>query len=236
MSSSLRRGVVAATVIALSTLSLGACGAGFNAQTQDVRPSSASVSVDNIKIENIVVITPEEGEGPAVVSARIFNSGTEDETLRSLTVEGAGDVELTPAEGGKLVVPAGGSLMLGGEGNAMAVVNDPKDVADGNEQRVSFVLSETGKLSTWALVVPATRQYADWGPTPQAAPADDKSGDEKSGDDNREDAGQDGNAGDQDGAAGDNAEGQQDAQGAEGAEGAENQDGAAEGAEATPSS
>ncbi|MBB1244834.1 DUF461 domain-containing protein [Streptomyces durbertensis] len=235
MSSSLRRGVVAATVIALSTLSLGACGAGFNAQTNEVRPSSASVSVDNIKIQNIVVITPEEGEGPAAVTARIFNGGNEDETLRSITVEGAGDIELTPAEGGELVVPAGGSLMLGGEGNASAVVSDPKDIADGNEQRVTFELSETGKLSTYALVVPATRQYADWGPTPQASPADEKSGD-KAGEDGRQDetgegAGQDGeqDAG-QDGNAGDGAESQQDAQGAEG------QEGAGEDAEATPGS
>ncbi|MBU7597129.1 copper chaperone PCu(A)C [Streptomyces sp. P38-E01] len=181
MSSSLRRGAVAASVIALSTLSLGACGAGFDAQTSGVRPDNASVSVDDIKIQNINVVTSEESGSPVAVTARIFNDGNKDEKLTSITVRGAGKVELEPADKGDLVVPAGGSLKLGGEGNASAQIADASGITEGNAQSVSFKLSETGSLSADATVVPAGGQYADWGPTPPASPSPSEDGQESPG-------------------------------------------------------
>ena len=171
MSSSLRRGAVAASVIALSTLSLGACGAGFDAQTSGVRPDNASVTVDDIKIQNVNIVTSQDGAGPAAVTGRLFNDGKKDETLTAIKIKGGSAVELSPAKGGKLVVPAGGSLKLGGEGNAAAFVADGSDITDGNVQSVSFELSETGSLSLDATVVPDSGAYADWGPTPPAAPS-----------------------------------------------------------------
>lgn len=171
MSSSLRRGAVAASVIALSTLSLGACGAGFDAQTSGVRPDNASVTVDDIKIQNVNIVTSQDGDGPAAVTGRLFNDGKKDETLTAIKIKGGSTVELSPAKGGKLVVPAGGSLKLGGEGNAAAFVADASDITDGNSQSVSFELSETGNLSLDATVVPDSGDYAEWGPTPPAAPS-----------------------------------------------------------------
>lgn len=170
MSSSIRRGALAAAALAFSIASLAACSAGSNAQTLQVKPDNAATSVGDIKIQNAVVVTQPgtEAKGPAVVSATLFNAATTDQTLDSITVEGAGDAEITPVKGkgGKVVVPAGGSVILGGEGNASAVLADAGDtVKDGNAQKVTFTFSETGGVSLRAFVVPAEHYFEKWGPT-----------------------------------------------------------------------
>ena len=97
MSSSLRRGALAAAAIAFSIASLAACAAGNNAQTLEIKPDNAATSVGDIKIQNAIVVTQlgTETKGPAVVSATIFNAASTDQTLDSVTVEGADTVELT---------------------------------------------------------------------------------------------------------------------------------------------
>ncbi|WP_338897522.1 copper chaperone PCu(A)C [Streptomyces sp. TG1A-60] len=172
MSSSLRRGALAAAALAFSIASLAACSAGNNAQTLQVRPDNAATTVGDIKIQNAIVITQPgtAAKGPAVVSATLFNGSTTDQTLESVTVEGAGTAEITPAEGegkgGKVVVPAGGSVILGGENNASAVLADVTEaVKDGNAQQVTFDFSETGEVGLRAFVVPAEHYFEKWGPT-----------------------------------------------------------------------
>ncbi|BFO22622.1 lipoprotein [Streptomyces sp. KM77-8] len=169
MSSSLRRGALAAAAIAFSIASLSACAAGHNAQSLQVQPDNAATTVGDIKIQNAVVITqPDlESTGPAVVSATLFNSGDTDQTLDSVTLPGTGKTAaLTPAEGGSLTVPAGGSLILGGKGNAAAVLPSSREsVRDGNAQKVTFAFSETGDVSLRAFVVPAESFYEEWGPS-----------------------------------------------------------------------
>ncbi|MGA5188119.1 DUF461 domain-containing protein [Streptomyces griseoincarnatus] len=169
MSSSLRRGALAAAAIAISIASLSACAAGNNAQTLQIQPDNASTTVGDIQVQNATVITqPDlESTGPAVISAALFNSGAEDQTLESVTVPGTGKTaELSPAEGGDLVVPAGGSLILGGEGNASAVLPSSREaVQDGNAQKITFTFSETGEVSLRAIVFPAERFFESWGPS-----------------------------------------------------------------------
>lgn len=169
MSSSLRRGALAAAAIAISLASLSACAAGNNAQTLQIKPDNAATTVGDIKVQNATVITqPDlESTGPAVVSATLFNSGDKDQTLESVTVPGTGKTaELSPAKGGELVVPAGGSLILGGEGNASAVLPSSREaVQDGNAQKITFTFSETGDVSLRALVVPAEHFFKGWGPS-----------------------------------------------------------------------
>ncbi|MFE2279493.1 DUF461 domain-containing protein [Streptomyces sp. NPDC059454] len=173
MSSSLRRGALAAAAIAFSIASLSACAAGNNAQSLQIQPDNASTTVGDIKVQNAVVITqPDlESTGPAVVSATLFNEGRTDQTLESVTVPGTGKTaELTPAEGGSLTVPAGGSLILGGEGNASAVLPSSREaVRDGNAQKVTFTFSKTGDVSLRAIVFPAEHFFESWGPTEAAA-------------------------------------------------------------------
>ncbi|MCZ9342805.1 DUF461 domain-containing protein, partial [Streptomyces sp. TRM76130] len=168
MSSSLRRGALAAAAIAFSIASLAACGAGNNAQTLQVRPDHAATTVGDIKIQNAIVITQPDPEstGPAAVSATLFNEGSTDQTLESIRVDGTdGTAELKPAEGEKMTVPAGGSLIIGGENNAAAVLPDGDTVQDGDAQKVTFTLSETGEVSLEALVVPAESYFTGWGPS-----------------------------------------------------------------------
>ncbi|MDX2544908.1 DUF461 domain-containing protein [Streptomyces sp. WI04-05B] len=172
MSSSLRRGALAASALAFSVATLAGCAAGNDAQTLEVKPDNAAMTVGDIKLQNVVVITPSELEstGPAAVSATVFNNGSTAQTLESITVPGTGKTaELKPAEGGSLSIPAHSSLVIGGENNASAVLpNSREAVQDGNAQKVTFTFSKTGDVSLRAFVVPAAGYYSSWGPT--AAP------------------------------------------------------------------
>ncbi|MFC4471808.1 DUF461 domain-containing protein [Streptomyces xiangluensis] len=175
MSSSLRRGALAAAAIAFSIASLAACGAGSNAQSLEIKPDNAATSVGDIQIQNAVVITQPDPEstGPTAISATLFNNGNSDETLESIRLAGIEDpVTLRPAEGsGPITVPADGSVILGGKNNASAVLNGSREaLEDGDAQQVTFTFSETGQVKLRAFVVPAEGYYAEWGPseTPQA--------------------------------------------------------------------
>ncbi|MFF4837256.1 DUF461 domain-containing protein [Streptomyces sp. NPDC001315] len=169
MSSSLRRGALAASAIAFSIASLAACGAGNNSQTLEIKPDNAATSVGDIKIQNALVITQPstESTGPAVISATLFNSGTTAQTLDSISVEGDGNADLSPAKGkGELTIPAGGSVILGGKDNAAAVLSNPGDsVQGGNAQKITFTFSKTGAVSLRAFVVPAESYFSKWGPS-----------------------------------------------------------------------
>ncbi|MBL3667410.1 copper chaperone PCu(A)C [Streptomyces sp. M2CJ-2] len=195
MSSSLRRGAIAAAAIAFSVASLSACTSGNNAQSLQIQPDNAATTVGDIKVQNAIVVTQPDREstGPAVVAATLFNEGRTDQTLESITLPGTGKtVELTPAKGGSLTVPAGGSLIIGGPGNASAVLPSSREaVQDGNAQPVTFTFSKTGDVSLRAFVHPAESFFSEWGPSeipaapgapaePSAeasdAPADDASG------------------------------------------------------------
>jgi len=175
VSSSLRRGALAASAIAFSIASLAACGAGNDSQTLQVKPDNAATSVGDIQIQNAIIITQPDPKatGPAVVSARLFNQGSTDETLQSVTVPGTSDtVKLTPAKGQSLTVPAHGSLMLGGPGNASAEIPGGRgSVQDGSAQQVTFTFSKAGAVSLRAFVVPATSYFDKWGPSQIPSPA-----------------------------------------------------------------
>ncbi|MGW1616853.1 DUF461 domain-containing protein [Streptomyces sp. NPDC002285] len=169
MSSSLRRGALAAAAITFSIAALSACAAGNNAQTLEIKPDNAATSVGDIKIQNAIVITqPDlESTGPAAISATLFNSGSSAQTLDSIKVDGtAKNAELKPAKGGSLTIPAGGSLIIGGKDNAAAVLPSSREaIQDGNAQRITFTFSKTGDVSLRAFVVPAESFFESWGPS-----------------------------------------------------------------------
>ena len=170
MSSSLRRGALAASAIVFSIASLAACAAGNDSQTLEVKPDNAATSVGDIKLQNVLVITqPDlESTGPAVISATVFNTGDKPQTLDSITVDGTDkSAELAPAKGkGKLTIPAGGSVVIGGKNNASAVLSSSREaVQDGNAQKITFTFSRTGAVTLRAFVVPAESYFSKWGPT-----------------------------------------------------------------------
>ncbi|MET9802952.1 DUF461 domain-containing protein [Streptomyces sp. NPDC006368] len=169
MSRSLRRGVLAASAIVFSIASLSACGAGNDAQTLQIRPDNAATTVGDIRIQNAAVITQEKpgGEGPAVVSAMIFNNGNKAQTLEGIQLPGSdATVKLSPAKGsGPITVPANGSVLLGGEGNPSAFIEKGAAAGNGDVREVVFQLSETGDVKLGALVHPASGYYAGYGPS-----------------------------------------------------------------------
>lgn len=175
MSSSLRRGVLAAA-LALSIAPLAACGAGNSPQTHEVRPDNAATTVGDIQVQNAVILTEKAGSGPATVSARIFNNGNGDQTLQSLKVGDALTATLSGASSGKdVTVPAHGSVLLGGAGNpAATIAGSAEALKDGDFQRIVLTFSATGEVALSASVLPATGYYAQYGPTstpsPTAAP------------------------------------------------------------------
>jgi hypothetical protein len=167
---SLRRGALAAAAIAFSIGTLSACGAGTQAQTLQVKPDNAATAVGDIAIQNATIITQPDRQstGPAVVTGTLFNNGTTAQTLDSITVAGTGkEAEIKPAKGsGPLTIPAGGSVILGGKGNASAVLPSSREaVQDGNAQQVTFTFSETGDVKLRAFVVPAESFFTEWGPS-----------------------------------------------------------------------
>ncbi|MEV7726650.1 DUF461 domain-containing protein [Streptomyces sp. NPDC087917] len=178
MSRSLRRGALAASAVVFSLASLAACGAGTDAQTLEIKPDNAAVTKGDIKVQNALVITQgEKGKkGPASVSATVFNAGAAPQTLDGITLPGGkSKVLLKGAEGsGKVTVPAGGSVVIGGKGNASAVIEGGSAAVEpGNAQEVVFQLSRAGDVALAAYVVPSTGMYAGFGPTeaPAAAPS-----------------------------------------------------------------
>ncbi len=177
MSRSLRRGVLAATVLSLSIATLSACGAGNDAQTLQVKPDNAATSAGDIKIQNASVVTQPEldAKGPAVVTATLFNNGSKDQKLTGIAVDGTGQsAKLTPAGGGSgsITVPAGGSVVIGGADNASAVLASGREaVQDGNVQNLTFDFSSTGKVKIAAFVVPAKSYFEGYGPSQVPQPS-----------------------------------------------------------------
>jgi hypothetical protein len=170
VSSSLRRGAPAAAVIAFSIASLAACGAGSDAQTLEVKPDNAAVKVGDIKVQNALIVTQPDvnATGPAVVSATLFNNGDTAQTVDSIALPNVNaTAQVKPAKGGgKLVVPAHGSVVIGGKGNASAVLpNGREAVQDGAVRKVTFTFSKTGDVSLQAFVVPAKSYFEQWGPS-----------------------------------------------------------------------
>ncbi|MCC3769785.1 DUF461 domain-containing protein [Streptomyces sp. UNOC14_S4] len=179
MSSSLRRGALAASVLVLSIASLSACAAGNKAQTLEVKPDNAATTVGDIRLQNMNVITqPDlESKGPAVITGKLFNNGRKDQTLKAITIAGKNTaVKITPAGGsGKLVVPAGGAVVFGGKGNASAVVENAREaLKDGTAQKLTFDFSDTGEVGIAAFVVPAKSFFKEWGPESEAPAASSK--------------------------------------------------------------
>ena len=170
MSSSLRRGALAAAAIAFSIASLAACGAGGDAQTLEVKPDNAAAKVGNLKVQNVLIITQPDlqSTGPAAIAATLFNNGGTAQTLDSITLPGTGKTaELKPAKGrGPLTVPAHGSLVIGGKGNASASLPSSREaVQDGNAQKITFTFSQTGAVTLRAFVVPSDSYFKKWGPS-----------------------------------------------------------------------
>ena len=167
MSRSLRRGAVAALIIATAPI-LAACAAGDNAASLEVRPDNAATSISTgqsqLKLNNIVVVTGADGLAPAGVTVNIANNGPQADTLTGVTVNGVPAV-LT----GDMTVKSQDALLLGAPGNPSAVV-PTLDATPGQNTTVAFTFSTAGSVQVLALVSDGTGQYASYAPSPTPTP------------------------------------------------------------------
>ncbi|WP_035800493.1 hypothetical protein [Kitasatospora mediocidica] len=175
MSRSLRRGGSAALVLALAAISLSACADGSSPDTLKVKPDTPATSIGNdLKLNNIVVVTGQmqaSGQpGPARVTVNISNTGSAPETLQSLTVAD-GTATFADAKGATIpgiVIPAGGAVLLGGDGQPSAQVSSVA-LAIGGYAPTDFSFEKAGKVDVQAQVNSAAGIYASFGPaTPSA--------------------------------------------------------------------
>ncbi|MDI5969512.1 hypothetical protein POF50_009180 [Streptomyces sp. SL13] len=174
MSSSLRRGVLAA-VITLSIAPLAAaCGVGQDPQSLEVKPDSVATTVGDIEIQNAFIITEPQGSGAAVFTGRVFNNSTSAQQLTSITVQGsAAQAKLTGADGkaGPITIPANGSVALGGKGNPVAELSGSQGLDVGGFQKAVLDFSSTGQVTVDPAVVPAEHYFAPYGPSVEATPS-----------------------------------------------------------------
>ncbi|AUG78062.1 hypothetical protein CFP65_3260 [Kitasatospora sp. MMS16-BH015] len=174
MSRSLRRGALAAIVLA-AIVPLSACAAGNTPDTLQVKPDNAATSIGNtLKLNNIVVVTKAdavaEQPGPANVTVNISNQGSTPETLKSIALGGGASATFTDAKGAtvpEIVIPAGGSVLLGGPDQPEAHLATAA-VKVGGFTDATFTFGTAGKVTSAAQVYSAKGPWEAFGPA--AAP------------------------------------------------------------------
>ncbi|MDH6135363.1 copper(I)-binding protein [Kitasatospora sp. MAA4] len=177
MSRSLRRGGSAALVLALAAISLSACADGPSPDTAKVKPDTPATSIGNdLKLNNIVVVTgamQASGQpGPANVTVNISNTGSAPETLQSLTVAN-GTATFADAKGATIpgiVIPAGGAVLVGGDGQPTAQLSSVT-LNVGGFAPADFAFDKAGKVDVQAQVNSAAGAYASFGPASPSASA-----------------------------------------------------------------
>lgn len=189
MSRSLRRGSIAA-VAAIAIASLSSCASGNAPDTLQIKPDNAAATIGtNLRLNNIVVVTPVKSSGDytgaANVVANIANTGSTPAELKTIVL-GGGNATFTDASGASvpsLVIPAGGSVILGGKGNPTATVSSA-NVKVGGFAKTAFGIRENKEdqssqvqtVTADASVVPDSdlkdkNLYQGYGPTASASPA-----------------------------------------------------------------
>jgi hypothetical protein len=158
VSRSLRRGAVAALIIATAPI-LAACSAGAGAASLQVKPDSAATSIGStLKLNGIAVVAATDGSANANITTNISNTSSAAETLQSVSVDGTAATLSGPA-----IIPAGGSLLLGGPGQVTATVSSLTETP-GQNATLTFTFATAGSVTVPALVNAGTGIYASFAP------------------------------------------------------------------------
>ncbi|MFJ7245741.1 DUF461 domain-containing protein [Kitasatospora sp. NPDC098652] len=178
MSRSLRRGSIAA-IAALAIASLSSCAASNTPDTLQIKPDNAAATLGtNLRLNNIVIVTgvgtSGDYTGPANVVVNISNTATTPAELQSITV-GNASATLADAAGApqsSIVIPAGSSVAIGGQGNPSASLSAAA-VHIGGFANTTFAFKDGQKVDAQAGVSPDSDKglYKGFGPTPAAVPA-----------------------------------------------------------------
>lgn len=152
MSSVRRRRLTAVCLAAAASLSLSACGTGFNAQTNQVyQPAIGANERGDVESHNTLLVTNRDGS--ATLSAGLLNTLDQTQTITSVSVAAQGGDELTVRSPKiALPLPSGVLTTLGGatEGAVFVVTQgaEPGAYVD-----VTYTFSDSGPLTVKSPVV-----------------------------------------------------------------------------------
>ena len=110
--------------------------------------------------------------GPANVTVNISNTGSAPETLQSLTVAN-GTATFADAKGATIpgiAIPAGGAVLVGGDGQPTAQLSSVT-LSVGGFAPADFAFDKAGKVDVQAQVYSAVGLYASFGPASPSASA-----------------------------------------------------------------
>jgi hypothetical protein len=179
-----RRGHLGWAVAALLTLPLAAaCGAGYSAASENVKPNSGAGTAGDLKVENVwVVVDPATGN--AEVIGAISNSGASADQLTSVQAADSPATVRPPtstatttamtqgvsvADGSVSVGP--GSLVSFGQPGSPELDIPDSSLTPGTNAQVTFTFAAAGPVTVTALVQSNTGQFADYDPnTPTPTP------------------------------------------------------------------
>ncbi|MDI2131777.1 hypothetical protein [Yinghuangia seranimata] len=154
-----RQAAVAATLaLALAPLA-AACSSGTDAATSKVKPDTANTTIGNLKVQNLTLVTGEEGTGLVALGGAFINDGDKPETLTKVSVEGApAPAELASSAGtGPITIPAHSAVYLTG-GKDRVVVKNATEIAPGTSHKVTLGFSTVGE-TTLSVTVHTPEDY-----------------------------------------------------------------------------
>ena len=141
------------------SLSLTACGAGFNASTREVKQITDGVDAsitskgNNIKLANVLVVETSEGSG--VLVATIVNAGPTEDALVGVAING-----VVATVTGTKALPQNLPIIFEGQtANAKAVAPSLKAKA-GSHVKITMFFARAGGISVVALVRDQSDTYA----------------------------------------------------------------------------
>ncbi len=152
-----RKAIVTAIVIA-STLSLTACGHGFDAATRAQQPSGngRNLTTDQLVIRNANLVVDPLKPGSAVLVATFVNTSDQDNQLVSIT----SDAAITATEDVTTPIPAGEVVRVSYNAEKVIALQSDAFVA-GKFVKISLVFAN-GEVADLSLLVSTnTEAYAD---------------------------------------------------------------------------
>ncbi len=164
-----RAGVATAAVLLAVAPFAAACGAGFNAATDTIKPNAGAATVGSLRINNVwVVVDPSSGN--AEVIGAIANTGSDQASLPQVSVDGtsATIAPPPPADGapdaGPLAAIAAGRSISFGEKGRPEIVLTGSSLSPGNLATVKFDFGSAGTATITAQVESNTGLFADYDP------------------------------------------------------------------------
>ncbi|MGH2877695.1 MAG: hypothetical protein ACRDLV_15695 [Solirubrobacteraceae bacterium] len=164
-----RAGVATAAVLLAVTPFAAACGAGFNAATDSIKPNAGAGTVGALKINNVwVVVDP--ASGAAEVIGAVANTGDTQVSLPQVSVDDTSatigapgpspvDASVPPLSG----IDAGQSISFGEQGQPEIALNS-SSLTPGNLAKVTFDFGSTGSATINAQIESNTGLFAAYNP------------------------------------------------------------------------